>query len=563
MPPRSRSATKLKPESPVPATPAAPESPSPAATTAHHRDQGYELLRELVADRIAGPVAPLFTTDATDLFDLFLSELPADERRGYTCQCCRAFFDRHAGLVTIDAQGQAESLLWRQDGVPGFFSDAVAAVRSRARHAAVTGVFVTNEALWGRPMTGPWSHFYGRPHPDRLYRGTPLKNAEQRAAELLQDYQVLQRGLADVADQAGTHRIRAALALLERGQLAGAEKAEGTARWLLQLLEARAATKNRTARDNLTWSAVATAPAGFAHFKTTVLGTLLDDLAQGLELSAIQGRWGGKLDPLTYQRAQVAPSEGQVDAAERVVATLGLEQSLARRFARREHLVVTWEPPQKPQEASPGGPFAHLRPARATITPLATGPVTITWEKFARTVLGAAERIEFQVPGDRANFVAFVTAQHPNAPPILQWDLPERRNPTSLYGYVNGSFPERWGLQRGAWREVTAITLQPHQWDAARDYPQHGRGVVLLLRGARDTGYQAGGGFFPATLRGELHGVRATLEAHAKTAAIADLDGAGDAGIAFLERKDGRSWGCVVRVTTAGITTTYHVDRWD
>ncbi len=55
----------------------------------------------------------------------------------------------------------------------------------------------------------------------------------------------------------------------------------------------------------------------------------------------------------------------------------------------------------------------------------------MTWEKFARTVLPDAETIELYVPAEAAPYVAMVTAANPQAPPILQWDRAERRNPVS------------------------------------------------------------------------------------------------------------------------------------
>jgi hypothetical protein len=56
----------------------------------------------------------------------------------------------------------------------------------------------------------------------------------------------------------------------------------------------------------------------------------------------------------------------------------------------------------------------------------------MTWEKFARTMLPEALSIEAQVPAGPERFMALVTAANADAPPILQWDAEERRNPTEL-----------------------------------------------------------------------------------------------------------------------------------
>ena len=71
-----------------------------------------------------------------------------------------------------------------------------------------------------------------------------------------------------------------------------------------------------------------------------------------------------------------------------------------------------------------------------------SGPtVTITWEKFRRTVLGSARKIEFYVPGKEECYTAILTAEDQEAPPIILWDTEENRNPFSWYVYSGGSTP--------------------------------------------------------------------------------------------------------------------------
>ena len=135
----------------------------------------------------------------------------------------------------------------------------------------------------------------------------------------------------------------------------------------------------------------------------------------------------------------------------------------------------------------------------------------MTWVKFAATVLPDAERLEFRVP-DKGNFIALTTAAHPDAPPILKWDRPARRNPVAWYLYPNHSLATQWGLKAG-WREVTAVAPLPTLWGDT-PMPFLGEGVVLVLEGAADT-LNPGNALFPSFLREELHGVRAVIEAHA------------------------------------------------
>lgn len=154
-----------------------------------------------------------------------------------------------------------------------------------------------------------------------------------------------------------------------------------------------------------------------------------------------------------------------------------------------------------------------------------------------------------------------VTARNAKAPPILQWDSVEKRNPVSSYVYHGGSTPERWNLAPNGYHPVTAVALQPSMWDASRSFSHQGSTVVFLLEGAKDTEYQKGGGFFPETLKSEYHEIRATIEAYTKGAVIADRDKAEACGISLSK---GGSWDLSFRVTAKdGVSIVYKLDRWD
>ena len=153
-----------------------------------------------------------------------------------------------------------------------------------------------------------------------------------------------------------------------------------------------------------------------------------------------------------------------------------------------------------------------------------------------------------------------ITASDPAAPPILQWDLPDERNPVSWYFYVSGSLPARWNLKPSVYHPVTAVCLQPTLWKPAKSFAHHGEKVFFLLKGAWDREYTKGCGFFPEFLRSEFHEIRATLEAYAQNAEVAGKDAAECCGIGLQK---GTAWNHTFRVTAKGIRTTYKLDRWD
>jgi len=528
----------------------------PGATIDGH---GYDEFRAALIARFAANTVenpPLFTTTASGLFDAFLDALPA-ERQHYTCNACRRFFDTYGGLVTIDGLGRTQPVFWNPDDVPGFFREAVSRLRERVAGARVAGVFLTSQPVWGQPQTGSWSHFAVTP-PSALVYTNVLLTAGQKMAERLEDYRLVQHGLTEFS----LPLVQQAVALLESEALYRAEKVIGPARWLNALHTAQLGLHG-LARENVVWRAVATAPSGFCHPRSSMVGTLLEDLASGsFSFEQVAARFQEKMNPTQYQRPQAAPSAGNIAQAEKIVQQLGLARSLERRFARLEEVTSFWKPQPSALPASDGSVFGHLQPKEAVAvpTPLQLPPATMTWRKFEETVLGTAEALEFNVPA-HGSFMALVTAVHPDAPPILQWDLSEQRNPFSSYVYTGGSPASQWRLSGGSWCPVTALSRRPHQWGPNPATCAHQvDGVLLLLREARDTRTGMGIALFPEILKTELRSVRATLEAYSRGAELGGRDEASACGAVYTKSSH---WPMQLRVRSGSGWRHYHIDRWD
>jgi hypothetical protein len=391
-----------------------------------------------------------------------------------------------------------------------------------------------------------------KPPESLVFKDHVLKNATQAEAEKLEEHAMLRRGLEEFPLDTA---IRA-MTLLKGGNLYRSEKADAVARWFVEVHEARQAAKGGP-RENLTWLAVATAPAGFAHIKSSMIGTLLEDLQAGLPFADIKRKWDQKMHPLQYLRPQAAPTAGNLAEAEKVVAALKSAGALERRYARLEDVEALWRPAPG-GEPRAAGVFGHLQPKGTKAPRVEQPPVTMTFEKFRREVLPQAVQLAALVPA-HGNFVAMVTTVNPDAPPILQWDHEAHRNPVNWYVWPGGSPASQWGLAPG-WVEVTAIALMPPMWNAAKDHGHHGRGAFVLLKGCRDT-REGGIALFPEVLKAEYRPIRATIEAFSRSAQLKDRDQATACG---LDLRAGQAWQQQVRATDARhVQTVYLLDRWD
>ncbi len=518
----------------------------------HDHEADYAMLLATVTATFKAATGPLFTTNAADLFDLYLRNLP-DERDVHTCTACRRFVETFGALVTIAENGRSASAVWCAEDAPAFYRGAIKAMQSEVQRARVTGPFLSSEPRYGMPKTGMWTHFAVTPVRSAIYKHALLSPGQAMAAKR-EDFRTVASALADFTPPMLTEALR----LLEAEKLARSERFIAPVRWLLDLHTARSGAKDARMRDNLLWSAIATAPEGYCHPRASMVGSLLDDIAAGLAFQDVKARFDAKMHPLQFQRPQAAPAAGAIAAAEKLFETMGLAPALERRIARLDEIDAIWTPDAPKAPAKGGGVFGHLAPKGETAGHGVSGmpAVTMTWDKFSRTVLPGASAMEVYVPA-HGHFIGMTTAVHPDAPPILRWDRENDRNPVAWYLWHGGSPASQWGLRTG-WAKVEALSLLPTMW-GDHPAPHLGEGVVIVIDGACDT-RSAGSHLFPETLREELHGVRSVIEAHSKQGSCGPPEGPAACGLDL--RKGGKA-DYVLRVTTPTGKTDYRIDRWD
>lgn len=533
-----------------------PNRPRDAATSSnvaeleHDHETDYARLLSCVNSTFRDAAGPLFTTNAADLFKRYLDNLPG-EREIHSCTACRRFIETFGALVTIDGDGRSVSAIWDSAEAPHYYRATVKAMQGEVLRARVTGPFYSPEPRYGMPKTGVWTHFAVTPPRDAVFKQR-LLSASQAMASKREDFRTVASALVDFTPTMLTEALR----LLQAESLARSERFIAPVRWLLDLHTARTGAKDSRIRDNLLWKAIATAPEGYCHPRSSVVGSLLEDIAAGLDFADVKARFDAKMHPLQYQRPQAAPNAGAIAAAEKMVEQLGVAPSLERRIARIDEIEAIWRPTDPKVEPRSGGVFGHLSAKGATDVPsLSTPAVTMTWEKFARTILPGALAMEAQVPS-HGNFIAMTTAVHPDAPPILKWDREDARNPVAWYLYHGGSSAQQWGLRPG-WTKVEALSLSPAMWGADPS-PHLGEGAVIVLEGAVDSRNE-GGCLFPETLRNELHSVRSVIEAYSKRATLGPPDGPAACGLHLGKSAANH----VLRVTSATGKTDYRIDRWD
>ncbi len=501
--------------------------------------------------------------DKSVLWNLYLNQFPVDHRQHYTCNECRKFFERYADLVTIDAKGNAKSIMFSESPA-GDFGYVFDNLRAVIEGSTVEKLFVTEEKKWGIAVTGVWEHFAVVPQKKFVHvpvldtEGKPLETAYQIEAEKTAEFKTMVRALVEYSAQT----LETAMSIINSEALYRGEAVQAPAKWLQDVILTQNKTKNARNRHNLLWLAVATAPVGFAKPRGTKVGALLDNIVAGLDLTEIRALFAAVMDPTKYNRPQSAPAAGNIQQGEKVIGALGLTSALDRRFATLEDIRKLWAP--RPIHAGgTGGVFGHLAPRdrkKEEAKYLSLPSKKMTLEKFVTTVVPTAQEIEVEM-GVSMPFIALLTQADPTANPILQWDDAKNRNPVSWYVYPKGAAPSQWGAKVGQFVKVNALTAGPSQWNPKIKLPQHGERLIFVLDGVRDSqGENVGLGLFPEYLISELHSVRKTIEAHSASGKLQGLRDATASGVVYGK---GDASSLFVRVKTGSSVQLIEIDRWD
>lgn len=517
-------------------------------------DQEYlDYLDRLTARFTANSSRPVFTTNVESLWDVYLDSFEDPIVRQYhNCHACRQFINRYGALVQIDGAGVLSSAVWSADDAPPSYQKAVANMVKAVRRAKVETVFLSSDATWGTPVTGEWRHFAVKPPTAIRYTRRTL-TAGQAMAEKREDYLNVVRAIGEFSKE----HVAVAVKLLKTDSLYRSEKVLGQAQWLADL-HAAIELAHGSQRSSVIWLAVAQAPAGFCHPRSSMIMTLLEDIVAGMDYETVSRRFKDKMHPLQYQRHQAAPTAGAIEAAEKLVEKLGVAPSLERRFCRLDEIQAIWRPADVCDEPKASSVFGHLKPKGASdVVEMRVPAQTMTWDKFQKTVLPAATKIEVRAPV-HGGYCAFVTAVHADAPPILQWDSEAARNPVSWYFWNGGAPASQFRLVGGVYHKLDAITLKPSMWNGGHEH--QGNGVMFVISGAQETRNE-NSAIFPETLKTELHGARSVIESFSKSRKLANMEQPHVAGLMVGSSKE--AWDIQLRVTSGATTSDYRLDRWD
>lgn len=511
----------------------------------------YQL--QLNAENILDKSDPkdIFYTDAEDIYETFLENLPEDQRAEHQCRTCKDFINKFTNVVKLDEDGNMTPIYFYLKSTIGSFNKAINACYDKVKNSKITSIFILSkyykpfgniDTYVGNPESGGFCHMFMKAPSNSNYYND-FYNHNEMIAKSRENYRLLAESISKFDLQS----VKTITHMLKFGNL---PDINGIARDSEYYENFRIELENKKGkeRNNYIWWHVSHGSERLFHLKSGLLGTLYEDMMDGLDPDTIRDRYIDKADPMNYMRMKSKPSYQNTVKAEELITKLGLLNSLDRRYATFEEVPKIWVP-KETKNNSGEGLFTHLADNEPTKTKQFSSncPIPISFNKFLIDILPNADRIECMV-NYIDSFICICTAQNDGSKPLFKYG-----NTFSQYLYKGGSKATEFGLAANSYVEVTGICKSPEYFNIEGKCDSY----ILLLKNCKDSNHEnIGSAIFPESLIKELHEVRSTIEAYSKNSHLSNYENSTANGIDISVGLHNKK---LLKVESNGIELTYDI----
>lgn len=335
----------------------------------------------------------------------------------HDCSCCKNFI-RHLGNLIAIVDGEVQTV-WDIENAPAPYDVVAASMAQFVRSHSITGVFRTKERSYGAEHTlqsvdgnvKRWNHFHGKVA-DRHRTNSPGEAKGEFSAGI----QVFYRGLETLKE----HAFETVISLIDQKALYRGEEHLKAIK-AFQKAQKEYLSLSEGKRSLFVWS---NALAPYARFRNTVIGTLLQDISDDVDLEKAVRSFESKVAPTNYKRPTSLITPAMVKQAMAKIDELGIEHSLHRRFARVGDLSVNnvlWVN-NSTKGKMKGGISDILMDAATKKVAESKNAKDISIEEFMEKVLPQASDVEIMLNGTHlTNFVSLTAPQYEDSKKLFKW----------------------------------------------------------------------------------------------------------------------------------------------
>lgn len=413
--------------------------------------------------------------DRDELFEVYLGAFREGddpiyiERTEHDCNCCKQFI-RKVGNVVIIENGQIHTI-WDVDAGSDIYQPVADALSAYVKSKPVKNVFISEESSIGVAKNNgmvdgrviPYEHFHTKVNKRYVIaRGNSISQAHG-AHKATHD--VFKRSLEEISMSA----IEVVEDLISQNSIYKGKEYENVVKALKRHKTQYDKLKTEDEKTLFLWRE--SVKAGYnCRYKNTVIGTLLADISEGVELEKAVGSFEQKVAPENYKRSKALITPNMIKKAQEAVEALGIEESLHRRFAVETDLTVNnvLFADRSTAKKMQGGVFDELVKETSGKPKKLSKVEEVTAEDFVKKILPKAESIEVMVENKHTNnFMSIIAPVYDDSPNIMKWD---NNYSWSYAGEVTDSIKER---VKAAGGQVDADVRVSLSWSNYDDLDLH------------------------------------------------------------------------------------------
>lgn len=377
--------------------------------------------------------ASLYVTDTTkdDIWNTYLSSFPEGsdpifrERTEHDCQCCKQFIRQIGNVVTINYDGTSSDAkdiltsIW-DINIGGPYQKVADKMSAYVKSKEIRNFLLKSEQRIGVDKnisinesgnTETFQHFC-------LHLPSNVITHKDKIGEKLSDYRssydVFYRGLRTISLDA----IDTVLELIAQNSLYRGEEHLMAVKGFKTLLT----NYEETEFLPLTIYSWMYCLAPGARIRNTVIGTLLVDLSEGVDIETAVGKYEAKVAPENYKRPKALITKGMIDKAQKKVEELNLQDSLFRRFAIINDITINNVLFADRSAKKAMNVFDELKDAVPDKPKSLEHVEKITIKDFMQNVLPSVNEIEIMFePNHVNNLVSLIAPENSATPPITKW----------------------------------------------------------------------------------------------------------------------------------------------
>ena len=365
------------------------------------------------------------------MWETYLNSFPSGtneiyrERREYDCSTCRHFIKQYGNIVAINKETYEIMSIWDCE-VEYPYNIVADKMSYLIRSKYVDNIFISKFKNLGTDKSHEqlkdntvctWEHFYielPNEFVDKSSRSIGDLQGDFKASK-----SVFKRSMEELTLEAGL----TILDLIEQNSLYRGKEFEKS----IQSFIRYRTTYNdilEENKDNWCWLNSINNP--IAKIKNHAIGTLLEDLSKDIDIDeAVTKFERNVMAPSNYKRPKAIFTKKMVEEAEKKIEEMGLSNSLGRRFAVSEDIIVNnvLFANRDAKKKLNGSIFDNLKEDIAESSKKFDRVEEISIDDFVKHILPTTTNIELMMEyKHQGNLMSLIAPEDINAPTILKWN---------------------------------------------------------------------------------------------------------------------------------------------